>query len=180
MGLLGDSRRSATVHAATATETIKLSAANFQYLLDRDTSLRHQITEYKHRLSENFAMQHVGRGISSPSWSVRVLARQPMCCSSMNRYACVATTAKGRAETHGGTSRLDREAGPPTRRSTCPPPAVTANIPLHEDCPPDTVHRAPDGEVFVADNCIGCGNCQRNCPYGVIQMASTGPVSLDC
>ena len=40
------------------------------------------------------------------------------------------------------------------------------------DCPPDAIHRAPDGEVFIDDSCIGCGNCQRSCPYGVIQMAS--------
>ena len=44
-----------------------------------------------------------------------------------------------------------------------------------KDCPPDAIKRAPDGEVFVGDNCIGCGNCQRNCPYGVIQMAVKPP-----
>ena len=41
-----------------------------------------------------------------------------------------------------------------------------------KDCPPDAIRRAPNGEVYVQDNCIGCGNCERNCPYGVIQMAS--------
>jgi Fe-S-cluster-containing hydrogenase component 2 len=41
-----------------------------------------------------------------------------------------------------------------------------------KDCPPDAIHRAGNGEVYIADNCIGCGNCQRNCPYGVIQMAA--------
>ena len=44
-----------------------------------------------------------------------------------------------------------------------------------KDCPPDAIHRAPNGEVFIADNCIGCGNCQRNCPYGVIHMSAQMP-----
>ena len=44
-----------------------------------------------------------------------------------------------------------------------------------KDCPPDAIHRAPNGEVYIADNCIGCGNCQRNCPYGVIRMGELVP-----
>ena len=39
------------------------------------------------------------------------------------------------------------------------------------DCPPDAIRRAPNGEVYIQESCIGCGNCERNCPYGVIQMA---------
>ena len=39
-----------------------------------------------------------------------------------------------------------------------------------KDCPPDAIHRAANGEVFIESTCIGCGNCERNCPYGVIQM----------
>lgn len=41
-----------------------------------------------------------------------------------------------------------------------------------KDCPPDAIRRAPNGEVYIEDSCIGCGNCERNCPYDVIQMAS--------
>jgi Fe-S-cluster-containing hydrogenase component 2 len=40
-----------------------------------------------------------------------------------------------------------------------------------KDCPPDAIHRLPSGEVYITDACIGCGNCEKNCPYGVIQMA---------
>ena len=38
------------------------------------------------------------------------------------------------------------------------------------DCPPDAIARDPHGEVFIRSNCIGCGNCERNCPYGNIFM----------
>jgi len=44
-----------------------------------------------------------------------------------------------------------------------------------KDCPPDAIHRSANGEVYIADTCIGCGNCQQNCPYGVIQMAPVDP-----
>jgi cGMP-dependent protein kinase 2 len=40
-----------------------------------------------------------------------------------------------------------------------------------KDCPPDAIHRAPDGEVFInQETCIGCGNCVTNCPYDVISL----------
>ena len=43
------------------------------------------------------------------------------------------------------------------------------------DCPPNAIQRGPDGEVFIDETCIGCGNCQRNCPYGVIRMDAKPP-----
>jgi Fe-S-cluster-containing hydrogenase component 2 len=78
---------------------------------------------------------------------------------------------KACAATHGNVSRLDRERGAtfdnlhvPTSCRHCEHPHCM------KDCPPDAIHRAPNGEVFIQDTCIGCGNCERNCPYGVIQM----------
>jgi CRP-like cAMP-binding protein len=38
------------------------------------------------------------------------------------------------------------------------------------DCPPDAIARDPHGEVYIKSNCIGCGNCEKNCPYGNIFM----------
>jgi Fe-S-cluster-containing hydrogenase component 2 len=38
------------------------------------------------------------------------------------------------------------------------------------DCPPDAIARDPHGEVYIKNNCIGCGNCEKNCPYGNIFM----------
>jgi len=83
---------------------------------------------------------------------------------------------KACADSHEGLSRLDREAGRtfahlhvPTSCRHCEHPHCMA------DCPPNAIHRGPDGEVFIDDTCIGCGNCQRNCPYGVIRMDKVPP-----
>jgi thioredoxin reductase/CRP-like cAMP-binding protein/Fe-S-cluster-containing hydrogenase component 2 len=38
------------------------------------------------------------------------------------------------------------------------------------DCPPDALYRDRSGEIRIRDNCIGCGNCESNCPYGNIFM----------
>jgi CRP-like cAMP-binding protein/thioredoxin reductase len=36
------------------------------------------------------------------------------------------------------------------------------------DCPPDALVRDASGEIHVKSTCIGCGNCEANCPYGNI------------
>jgi Fe-S-cluster-containing hydrogenase component 2 len=80
---------------------------------------------------------------------------------------------KACAETHGGTSRLDRAAGPSYAQVHVPTSCRHCEDPhCMKDCPPDAIRRAPNGEVYIQESCIGCGNCERNCPYDVIQMAS--------
>ena len=75
------------------------------------------------------------------------------------------------AETHGGVSRMKREAGATFAQIHIPIACRHCEHPhCMKDCPPNALSRGPGGEVFIADTCIGCGNCERNCPYGVIDM----------
>ncbi|HYH43460.1 MAG TPA: 4Fe-4S dicluster domain-containing protein, partial [Burkholderiales bacterium] len=80
---------------------------------------------------------------------------------------------KACADSHDGTSRLDRQAGPTYANIHVPTSCRHCENPhCMKDCPPDALHRNAQGEVFIDDTCIGCGNCERNCPYGVIQLAT--------
>ena len=75
------------------------------------------------------------------------------------------------AATHGGISRLDREAGPRFADVHLPTSCQHCENPLcMTDCPPQALQRHLDGEIFIEDTCIGCGNCAAYCSYGVIKM----------
>lgn len=179
MGLMGRTRRSATVSATVPTETVSLDAPSFAALLARNPKLAQQVQgTVRKRLADNTRMQ----GQTQASDLISFLMSQGLGEATdvllIDETLCVGcdNCEKACADTHGGTSRLKREAGPtfahvhvPTSCRHCEDPHCM------KDCPPDAIRRAPNGEVFIRDNCIGCGNCERNCPYGVIQMAAAAP-----
>jgi Fe-S-cluster-containing hydrogenase component 2/CRP-like cAMP-binding protein len=38
-------------------------------------------------------------------------------------------------------------------------------------CPVGSIHRGDNGEIRIRDWCIGCSLCEKQCPYGSIQMS---------
>jgi len=174
MALLNDAPRMATVRAAVAVEAIILEGARFKEVVGRQPGLRSELeAELLVRLRSNVRMEQetsagglisylVGEGVGE---ATDVLLIDESLCIRCNNCE------KACADTHDGTSRLDREAGPTFAQIHVPTSCRHCEHPhCMKDCPPDAIRRAPDGEVFISDRCIGCGNCQRNCPYGVIQM----------
>jgi Fe-S-cluster-containing hydrogenase component 2/thioredoxin reductase/CRP-like cAMP-binding protein len=80
---------------------------------------------------------------------------------------------KACAATHGGVTRLHREAGASFASVKVPIACRHCEKPhCMSDCPVDAITRAPSGEVMIDDSCIGCGNCVRDCPYEVITLAA--------
>ena len=179
LALLTDSPRTATVRAAVATETIELPGMVFRELLACFPELE---TELKSKAQVRLSASARLRGARANAGNmIEFLVAQGIGEATdvllIDESLCVGcdNCEKACADTHKGTSLLDRRAGPsfasvhvPTSCRHCEHPHCM------KECPPDAIHRTPEGEVYIADNCIGCGNCEKNCPYGVIQMAVKG------
>ncbi len=176
MALLTHQPRIATVTAASTTEAISIDSGAFRKLLDRDPQLRARVEdEIEKRIKDRDIMHRNAEAGDLITFLVREGMGEGTDVLLIDESLCVRcdNCEKACAETHHGISRLNREAGPtfamvhvPTSCRHCEDPHCMT------DCPPDAIHRAANGEVFINDQCIGCGNCKNNCPYGVIQMAA--------
>ena len=179
MALLSDARRSATVRAAVNAETILLPAKGFKEVLNRNAGLRASIeARVLERVSKNVKLETQTEGASLISFLVRQGLGEATDVLLIDESLCVRcdNCEKACGDVHDGTSRLNRQAGPTFANIHVPTSCRHCENPhCMKDCPPDAIHRNPNGEVFIANTCIGCGNCQRNCPYGVIQMTQVNP-----
>lgn len=187
MALIDGGRRTATVRAAIKSEVLRIDGDSFAALLQKhpkllerakkDMASRRQVNSFIEERKEDFggavdlyssvAGFLIENGIGEATDVLLIDEKLCVGCDNCEK-AC--------ADSHEGLSRLDREAGRtyahlhvPTSCRHCEHPHCMA------DCPPNAIHRGPDGEVFVDDSCIGCGNCQRNCPYGVIRLDKVPP-----
>ncbi|PZU09894.1 MAG: oxidoreductase [Sphingomonas sp.] len=187
MALIEGGTRTATVRAAIRSEVLRIDGDAFAALLEKhpkllerartDMAARRQVNGFIENRKEDFggavdlyssvANFLVENGIGEATDVLLIDEKLCVGCDNCEK-AC--------ADSHEGLSRLDREAGKtyahlhvPTSCRHCEHPHCMA------DCPPNAIHRGPDGEVFIDDSCIGCGNCQRNCPYGVIRMDKVPP-----
>lgn len=188
MSLISGEPRYATVRAAIATEAILIDVARMQGIIARNPEVRASLdARYLQHLQEQEKRQQSetssegGSSFSSQTTQsslISFLIQQGVGEATdvllIDESLCVRCNhcEQACADTHGGATRLDRDTGPiyanirvPTSCRHCEHPHCM------KDCPPDAIHRAPHGEVYIDDSCIGCGNCQQNCPYDVIQMA---------
>lgn len=187
MTLIAGGYRTATVKAAIKSEVIKISGDAFKKVLDahpdlmrkakKEMAARQDINAFVEAKKDSFSgVVDMYSGIANFLVDNGIGEATDVLLIDENLCVGCDNCEKACADSHEGLSRLDREAGRtyahlhvPTSCRHCEHPHCMS------DCPPDAIHRGPDGEVFIDDSCIGCGNCQRYCPYGVIRMDKVPP-----
>lgn len=179
LALMGDPVRRETTRAAVPVETIAIKGPEFLALLKKDPqrigALQQSTTAQLGKIS---LLESQPEGGHVVSFLMREGLGEATNAIIIDENLCVGcdNCEKACAETHGGRSRLDRKAGATYAAVHVPISCRHCEQPhCMKDCPVDAIHRAPSGEVFIDHSCIGCGNCQSNCPYSAIRMEYDAP-----
>lgn len=174
LALMGDPIRRETATATVASEAIEIDREAFQTLIKRSDA---PIETLQKGVSEQIASDTRMEVRPETSASMDFLMENGLGEATntliIDDSLCIGcdNCEKACAETHGGISQLNRKLGPTLANIHIPTACRHCEQPhCMKDCPPNAIRRAESGEVFINSSCIGCGNCQTNCPYDVIRM----------
>ncbi len=169
-------RRTATITATKYTETIRLGKEDFESMLVQYPAFEKQIRDNAQKAlvrGQEVALREVAGGhMINELMKEGVFEGTDVLLIDETKCIRCDQCVNACASTHNGQTRLYRTEGiifadllVPTSCRHCENPLCLT------DClAGDAILRDPKGEVFIRDNCIGCGNCAKNCPYGNILM----------
>ncbi len=179
MALMGDPVRRDTATATVASELIELKRTEFLMLAKRaDAPLDLLQRAASRRVTDNARMQVQPEAASMMGFLMAQGLGEATDVLVIDESLCIGcdNCEKACAETHDGISRLDRKSGASFAQVHIPIACRHCEQPhCMKDCPPNAIRRSPTGEVYINETCIGCGNCQKNCPYDVIRMVYEAP-----
>jgi CRP-like cAMP-binding protein/thioredoxin reductase/Fe-S-cluster-containing hydrogenase component 2 len=172
--LLPDAPRTATVTAIFPTDLIRLDKADFDRFIAGHPELA---AGFAGKLEERRIASLIAEAMPSSGSVLSDLIRQEVVMGTQALFidehkcvrcgncisACEGVHADGQARLSLTGIKFYNLLAPNSCWQCENPLCMT-------DCPPDAIARDPHGEVFIRSNCIGCGNCERNCPYGNIFM----------
>ena len=172
--LLPDTPRTATVTTIFPTELIRLGRDDFERFLEDHPELREGIVgKLEERRIASLIAEAAPLAGSVLSDLIReevVMGTQALFIDDHKCVRCGNCIAACEGVHVDGQARLSL-TGIKFYNLLAPNSCWQCENPLcMTDCPPDAIARDPHGEVYIKSNCIGCGNCERNCPYDNIFM----------
>jgi CRP-like cAMP-binding protein/thioredoxin reductase len=177
--LLGGGKRSVTVSTIFPSELISLQRKDFDAFVGRFPGLRagleRKLEADRLATLKEEATPGAGRVLSELIREEVVMGTDALI---IDEYRCVRCSNCIRAceDVHDdGQARLSL-TGVTFANILAPNSCWQCENPLCMlDCPPDALYRDRRGEIHIRENCIGCGNCESNCPYGNIFMVHPKP-----
>lgn len=176
-------KRTATVTATKYTEAIKLMKEDFETIVasypEFESRLRKDV-QTALIWGQQVALRELAGGhVIDEMLKEGVFEGTDVLLIDENKCVRCDQCVNACAATHGGQTRLYRTEGLIFANLLVPTSCRHCENPLClTDClAGDAILRDPKGEVFIRDNCIGCGNCAKNCPYGNILMMHEKPKS---
>jgi CRP-like cAMP-binding protein/thioredoxin reductase len=174
LDVIAGTKRRQSARAAIKTDVLSVSADAFLALLEKNPQLRESVRErFRSQIEARVAMERTPERGAMMNFLLQEGMGEATDALLIDEALCIRCDQceKACASTHGNVSRLDREAGKTFDNLHVPISCRHCEHPhCMKDCPPDAIHRSSSGEVYIQNTCIGCGNCERNCPYGVIHM----------
>jgi len=177
--LMGVGNRSFAAQAANDCELVAIDASVFKKLVQLEPGLIQQFQlELQTRVKSSALKMADTKSLQLTDFLLNEGMKEATDLLVINDDLCIGcdNCETACAETHDGTSRFNRSGGKAYASVHVPISCRHCEVPhCMKDCPPDAIKRDDTGEVYIDDTCIGCGNCETNCPYDVIKLAYPAP-----
>jgi CRP-like cAMP-binding protein/formate hydrogenlyase subunit 6/NADH:ubiquinone oxidoreductase subunit I len=166
-------RRNATCTALDHVEVVKISAEDFQMMLERFPKVRASLEEVaRQRAAENLAQrQRTERDQPLDQYLAQgLMDAQSLLLLDLEKCTRCDQCVRACADAHDGVTRLLRDGLRfdhflvATSCRQCRDPLCMVG------CPVGSIRRRNSLEVIIEDWCVGCGLCANNCPYGNINL----------
>jgi Fe-S-cluster-containing hydrogenase component 2/CRP-like cAMP-binding protein len=164
-------KRTATCTALDHVELVRIPGEAFNLIVQTYPHLReHYVSLVRRMLQEGREARvnlnsHLGEYLDQGLFNA-----QKLLVLDLERCTRCDECTKACADTHGGVTRLKREGlrfGKYLVASAC---RSCEDPYCLVGCPVDAIHRGEGNEIKIENHCIGCGLCEKNCPYGNIRM----------
>jgi CRP-like cAMP-binding protein/Fe-S-cluster-containing hydrogenase component 2 len=171
IGLLKSIKRSATCIALDAVDVVRITAGEFNMMLEKFPDVRAELDAVAEARLESDKTRAVPSGFSLDDFMDQGLfeAQNLLLIDLDNCTRCDACV-RACANAHDGVSRLLRDGLRydhylvATACRSCRDPLCMTQ------CPVGSIRRKENLEILIEDWCIGCGKCAELCPYGNINM----------
>ncbi len=173
IALMEDGRRTATITALDTVELVRVPKKLFEVMIERYPSIKEKFLQTAAaRMRRGLTAKPVVNNYLSDYLNQGLYQGRNLFVLDLKSCTRCDECTRACADSHGdGYSRLIREGmrfgnylvGGSCR--SCYKPYCM------DGCPVDAIHRTGTQlQIKIDDHCIRCGLCERNCPYGAIQI----------